>query len=103
MGARINALAAMLGVPLHNAEDYTRILRHDGQAVGGSAPNAGSGMHAELRGLIVMRYTIAGRCVDQQGDQVARELIDCARLLLKGRGPTGNGRSMALRPLFDDF
>ncbi len=103
MGTRINALAAMLGVPLNNADDYTRILRHDDQAVGASAPKRGSGLHAELRGLIVMRYTIVGRCVDQQGDQVARDLLDCARVLLKGRGPSGLGRSMDLRPLFDDF
>ncbi|HUH37271.1 MAG TPA: hypothetical protein VL027_04920 [Spongiibacteraceae bacterium] len=103
MGARINALAAMLDIPLRNAEDFTRILRRDDQAVGISRVNPASGLHAELRGLLVLRYTIVGRCVEQKGDQIARDLLDGARVLLRSRAPAAHERNMSLRPLFDDF
>jgi hypothetical protein len=103
VGARINALASRLELPLHCAEDYTRTLGHDIQASGASKPSADSSLRAELRGLLVLRYTNVGRCVEQMGDQIARDLLDCARVLLKCQGPAGREHGMNLRPLFDEF
>jgi hypothetical protein len=86
LAERQGLLEAMRQTPLH-PDDPPRQQRHDAH-------------HAELRGLLVLRYELIGRYVNEIGPDATRALLIEAeqRLLAEGFAPGADG--MHLDTLF---
>lgn len=117
LSARIARLATILDVDLQNDSELDRLLNLDGGAPDAyerrvsARPPPGperrkSYQQEELRGLLVLRYSVARRYVDRVGVQATRHILVNAQEQLEREGfkPGASGTSGAeLRRLFDGF
>jgi len=95
LNSRISRLAIGLGVPLALNEDVEAALNN---ALIGDQGLASSGVregqpkrrermqHAELRALLVMRYSMAQRCVARYGPEIAREMLNQTEIQMQRLG-----------------
>lgn len=102
LNARIARLAIGLGVPLQSEQDITEAIhslrhpalaeeRRSGEDRRGGGRSSGpdrrvSYQREELRGLLVIRYGVELRLVDQLGFTVTQEIMHGVELRLERRG-----------------
>lgn len=102
VGARIAFLGRALDLPLRTPADIQAALECDADCQKQRQSRQGR-MREELRGLLVMRYSVVQRMArsDQVGAPAARDILLTAtdRLLVKGFDAGAPG--LNLRPLFD--
>ena len=90
LNARIARLASALDVQLEKDGDVERALQRDAAAVGQGRERR---MREELRGLLVLRYSLTTRYTQKLGAEVTRDLFICAeeKLLREGFRPGADG------------
>lgn len=114
LSARIARLATALGVDLQNESEVDRVLNMDG-----GAPNAHerrlsnlpppgperrkSHLQEELRGLLVLRYSVARRYVGRVGVDATRHILVNAQDQLEREGFKPGAAGADLRRVFGGF
>lgn len=90
LNARIARLAAALDVQLDKDSDIERALQRDAAVAGQGRERR---MREELRGLLVLRYSVTTRYTQKLGAEVTRDLFICAeeKLLREGFRPGADG------------
>lgn len=101
MSARIAFLAKALDVSLDTQAQALAALECDSSGAG--CPPREMRMREELRGLLVMRYTLVTRMAksDWVGAQAARDILLSANDRLLAKGFDAHDPGMNLRGLFD--
>ncbi len=120
LNARIARLAIALGVSLQNDHEVVSAMNHSSATSvvterrsaapdrrAGSRSDSGSDRrvaykHVELRGLLVLRYGVTSRYVEQVGVTVTRQIMVAAEAQLKRDGFRPGADGVDLRRLFDD-
>ena len=114
LSARIARIATTLGVDLQNESELDRVLNLDGGAPNGherrqsALPAPGperrkSYMQEELRGLLVLRYSVARRYVGRVGVDATRHILVNAQDQLEREGFKPGAAGADLRRKFDGF
>lgn len=108
LNARIARLAIALGVSLDNEHELARVMHQiQGQTGSHSVQSSPERRHAckwtELRGLLVLRYGVETRLVDEVGVTVTRQLLVEAEAHLVRLGFQPGADGMDLPRLLSEF
>lgn len=106
LNARIARLAIALHVPLHSEADVQAAMHalEPGEAVVGaehSAQRRAQGLRAELRGLLVLRYGVEQRCVEEFGVEVTQQIMAEAEAQLQREGFQPGADGVDLQRIFE--
>jgi len=103
LSERIARLSIALGVSLHKDADLARVMSQPNL---GEAQNASerrqSGRWRELRALLVLRYGLQKRCLDDAGADVTRQMLSEHQERMQRDGFKAGADGFHLSRMFED-
>ena len=104
LSERIARLSIALGVSLHKDADMARVMsqpQHLGEGQNASERRQ-SGRWRELRALLVLRYGLQKRCLDDAGAGVTRQMLSAHQDRMQRDGFKAGADGFHLSRMFED-